>query len=181
MHILTSFVFCIAGALQFLPSFRRHHPAVHRINGRVVAIAGCASAATGLWMTHVYAFPAGLQGSFLYWVRMVLGSAMIVLIGWAIIAIRARDRFRHTASMLRAYAIGQGASTQTVLGIAWIVFAGSEASGPMRDAIMVSAWVLNLAVAQVLIRRLPKARMQPTEPAAPRWQRSVSDAANERT
>jgi hypothetical protein len=173
-HILTSIVFCIAGALQFLPSFRRHSPACHRINGRVVAIAGGASAATGLWMTHVYTFPADLQGSLLYWVRMVLGSSMIILIVWAVLAIRAHDRFRHTASMLRAYAIGQGASTQTIMEIAWIVFAGSEASGSMRDVIMVSAWILNLAVAEVLIGRLPKPGTRRTGPAS---QRSVADRA----
>lgn len=174
LHILTSLVFCIAGTLQFVPSIRRHNPASHRINGRVVAIAGCASAATGLWMTHVYTFPASLQGSLLYWVRIVLGSSMMALIVWAVIAIRSRDRFRHTASMLRAYAIGQGASTQTVMGIAWIVFAGSVATGPVRDAIMVSAWILNLAVAEILIRRLPKPG---TRRAGSARQRSVVDRA----
>lgn len=174
LHILTSLVFCIAGALQFLPSIRRHNPASHRINGRVVAIAGCASAATGLWMTHVYTFPPSLQGSLLYWVRMVLGSSMMVLVVWAVIAIRSRDIFRHAASMLRAYAIGQGASTQTMMGIAWIVFAGSEATGPVRDAIMVSAWILNLAVAEILIRRLPKPGARRAGSAR---QRSVVDRA----
>ena len=175
MHILSAFVFCLAGALQFLPSFGRHHPAIHRLNGRVVAIAGCMSAATGLWMTHVYTFPAGLQGSLLYWVRMVLGSAMILLIVWAVIAIRSRDR-SHTTSMLRAYAIGQGASTQTVMGIAWIIVVGSEATGSVRDVIMISAWnSLNLAIAEVLIGRLPKARMQPAGPAATKWRRAVID------
>ncbi|WP_299729597.1 DUF2306 domain-containing protein [uncultured Tateyamaria sp.] len=167
LHILTSLVFCIAGALQFLPSIRRHNPASHRINGRVVAIAGFVSAATGLWMTHIYTFPTSLQGNLLYWVRIGLGSLMMGLIVWAVIAIRSRNIFRHAASMLRAYAIAQGASTQTMIGIVWIVLAGSEASGPARDAIMVSAWVFNLAVAEVLIRRLPKPRAQP---AAPRRQ-----------
>lgn len=174
LHILTSLVFCIAGALQFLPSIRRHNPASHRINGRVVAIAGCASAATGLWMTHVYTFPPSLQGSLLYWVRMMLGSSMMVLVVWAVIAIRSRDIFRHAASLLRAYAIGQGASTQTMMGIAWIVFAGSEATGPVRDAIMVSAWILNLAVAEILIRRLPKPGARRAGSAR---QRSVVDRA----
>ena len=58
----------------------------------------------------------------------------------------------HSAAMLRAYAIGQGASTQTFLGITWIVISGSEATGLLRDGIMVSAWVLNLAVAEVIIQ-----------------------------
>jgi hypothetical protein len=61
--------------------------------------------------------------------------------------------FQHGASMVRAYAIGQGASTQTVLGISWIIFVGSDAVGPAREALMVFAWVLNLVIAEILIRR----------------------------
>ena len=156
LHIATSVVFCIAGAIQFLPSFRRRHRNGHRMNGRVVAAAGCLSAATGLWMTHVYTFPAELQGSLLYWIRMVLGLWMIGLIVWAVLTIRRRDIIGHSAAMLRAYAIGQGASTQAVLGITWIALTGSEAMGPMRDGIMTFAWVLNLLIAQFLIWRLPK-------------------------
>lgn len=106
LHILTSFLFCIAGALQFLPSIRRHHPATHRVIGRTVVLAGCLAAASGLWMTHIYVFPAELQGNLLYWVRMVLGSLMIGFIVWAVAAIRSRNVFRHSALMLRAYAIG---------------------------------------------------------------------------
>lgn len=169
LHILASFLFCMVGALQFLPSIRRHHRAKHRAIGRVIVIAGCVSASSGLWMTHVYSFPEDLQGALLYWVRMVLGSLMIGFIIWAIIAIRARNIFQHSASMLRAYAIGQGASTQTVLGIGWMILTGSEAMGPMRDGIMVSAWGLNLLVAEVLIRRLPRPDTRSARPAVAKW------------
>ena len=155
LHIVTSVVFCIAGAIQFLPSFRRSHRNGHRMNGRVVAAAGRLSAATGLWMTHVYTFPAELQGSLLYCIRMVLGSGMIGLIVWAVLAIRKRDTVGHSSAMLRAYAIGQG-RRRAVLGITWIAFTESEAMGPMREGIMTFAWVLNLLIAQFLIRRLPK-------------------------
>lgn len=160
LHILASVLFCVAGALQFLPSIRQHHYASHSTIGRIVVLAGCLAAASGLWMTHVYVFPGELQGNLLYWVRMVLGSSMICLIVWAVVAIRSRNVFRHSSSMLRAYAIGQGASTQTILGIGWILAVGSEATGPVREGIMVSAWVLNLLVAELLVRRLlgPKAR-----------------------
>lgn len=156
LHILASLVFCVAGAAQFVPSIRHRYPAPHRVNGRIVAVAGCVSAASGLWMTQAYTFPADLQGSLLYWVRMVLGSSMIGLIVWAVITIRVRDVFRHAASMLRAYAIAQGASTQAVLGIGWIVFVGSEAMGPLRDGLMTFAWGLNLLVAEILIKNLPR-------------------------
>ena len=45
----------------------------------------------------------------------------------------------------------------------------------MRDVIMVSAWILNLAVAEVLIGRLPKPGAQRARPAATKWRRSVID------
>lgn len=151
IHILCSSLFCLLGAVQFLPSIRHHRPATHRAIGRAIAIAGCMSAATGVWMTHFYAFPDELQGSMLYWVRIFLGLSMIGLICWAVIAIRSRNIFQHSASMLRAYAIGQGASTQSFLGLGWIIASGTEPLGPLRDGMMVFAWALNLLVAEYLI------------------------------
>jgi hypothetical protein len=152
LHILSSGLFCVLGAFQFLPSLRRQRSAAHRAIGRVSAAAGCVSALTGLWMTHFYAFPEVLQGAPLYWVRMFLGTAMIALIIWAVITIKSGDVFQHSASIVRAYVIAQGASTQTVLGIAWIILVGSEAVGPLRDGLMIFAWVLNLLAAEILIR-----------------------------
>lgn len=156
LHILSSILFCVAGSLQFLPSLQRQRSAAHRAIGRVSAAAGCVSALSGLWMTHFYVFPEGLQGASLYWVRMVLGTAMFGLIIWAVIAIRSRNGFQHSASMVRAYAIAQGASTQSILGIGWIIAVGSEAMGPLRDGLMIFAWVLNLLAAEILIRSMLK-------------------------
>jgi hypothetical protein len=161
LHILSSFLFCLVGAFQFWPSMRRAHPRAHRRAGRMLVGAGCVSAATGVWMTHVYTFPTELQGSVLYWVRMGLGSAMIGLIGGSVIAIRARRVFQHSAMMMRAYAIGQGASTQTFFGIGWIIWFGAEASGPARDVLMVSAWAGNLIAAEVLIWTVLKSARTP--------------------
>lgn len=161
LHILSSSLFCVLGAFQFLPSLRRQRLAAHRAIGRVIAAAGCVSALTGLWMTHFYAFPEALQGGPLYWVRMVLGTSMIALIIWAVIAIKSRNVFQHSASMVRAYAIAQGASTQAFVGIAWIIAVGSEAMGPLRDGLMIFAWVVNLLAAEIFIRsmlRPPKRR-----------------------
>lgn len=151
LHILSSSLFCLLGVVQFLPSIRCHRPVIHRVLGRAVAIAGGISGATGVWMTHFFAFPDELQGNMLYWVRIILGFSMVGLIGWAVFAIRSRNIFRHGASMLRAYAIGQGASTQSFLGIGWIVVTGTEPLGPLRDGMMVFAWVLNMLVAEYLI------------------------------
>jgi len=156
LHILSSTLFCTLGAIQFLPSVRRHHPAAHRCSGRVVAAAGCVCAGTGLWMTHFFSFPADLQGDLLYAVRIILGFTMIGYIGWAVVAARFRNISGHRAAMLRAYAIGQGASTQSILLIAWIVIQGTEPLGLARDSMMVSAWVLNLVAAELVVQRLLK-------------------------
>jgi len=153
LHILSSTLFCTLGAIQFLPSARRHHPAAHRCSGRVVVAAGCVSAGTGLWMTHFFSFPADLQGDLLYAVRMILGWVMIGYIAWAVVAVRSRNISGHRAAMLRAYAIGQGASTQSILGIAWIVIQGTEPLGLARDSVMVIAWVLNLVAAELVVQR----------------------------
>ncbi|UWR25738.1 DUF2306 domain-containing protein [Sulfitobacter sp. S223] len=176
LHITSSSLFCVLGAFQFLPSPRRQRPAAHRVIGRLIAIAGCISALTGLWMTHFYVFPEPLQGPALYRVRMVLGTAMVGLIIWAVIAARSLNVLQHSASMVRAYAIGQGASTQTVLGISWIIAVGSEAMGPLRDGLMIFAWVVNLLAAEIFIRamlRPPKRRQKhsslpPVRPSIPR-------------
>lgn len=153
LHILASFVFCLFGALQFMPSIRRRAPAFHRAVGRIVVVAGTLSALAGLWMTQVFSFPEGLQGSLLYGTRLVLGVSMVALIIWAMIAIGARNIPAHGAAMLRAYAIGQGAATQTVLGAAWMIAVGSESTGLPRDMLIVTAWGLNLLIAEYVIRR----------------------------
>ena len=162
LHILSSFLFCLGGALQFLPSMRRYHSSLHRMMGRVVAAAGCMSALTGLWMTHFYTFPSELQGELLYWVRIALSLSMVGLIVWAVIAIRSRNLGGHSTAMLRAYAIGQGASTQAVLGISWMVAFGTEPLGPLRDVMMVFAWGLNLLIAELLISKVFAPRTLPT-------------------
>ena len=175
LHVISSFIFCILGAAQFLPSFRRGASRLHRRIGRVVAAAGLISALTGLWMTLTYPIPQVLQGDALYWVRIALSLVMTGLIIYGVIAIRARKPLEHGAAMLRAYAIGQGASTQTVLGLIWMIALGSEALGPTRDVLMIGSWVLNLIVAELLIRRFlrPKAKVAPrnqvgqADPTAP--------------
>lgn len=161
VHVLSSFLFCILGAIQFLPSVRRHHLDLHRMMGRVLVVAGFISAATALWMTHFFVFPEDLQGALLYWVRMVLSLAMCGLIIWAVISVRSRNVRPHGSAMIRAYAIAQGASTQTFLGIGWIVAVGTELQGPLRDVVMVAAWGINLVAAEYLISQIFSPRTRP--------------------
>ncbi len=159
LHIVSSFVFCLIGSIQFLPSVRRWRVDLHRRLGWIIASAGLVSALTGFWMTNVFDFPADLQGPMLYWGRVVLSTAMAGLIVSAVVAAKRRDINHHRAAMVRAYAIGQGASTQAVLGIAIMVGFGIEPAGFWRDITMLGAWALNLILAQALISGwMPRAR-----------------------
>ncbi|MGB0497073.1 MAG: DUF2306 domain-containing protein [Rubricella sp.] len=158
LHILGSSIFCLAGALQFLPGLRHARPGLHRGLGRIVALAGLASALSGLWMTLAYPFPQALQGPLLLAARSGVSLAMAGLILHAVIAIRGRKVDAHRAAMIRAYAIAQGASTQTALLIASILATGIEPSGFPRDLVMVAAWIINLAIAEALIHRTRRPR-----------------------
>jgi uncharacterized membrane protein len=149
VHIVASSVFLVLGALQFVPTLRRRR--WHRIAGRIVAPAGLLSALSALWMTLFYAMPA-INGVALFVERLVFGSAMAAAIVVAFVAIRRGDVSTHGAWMTRAYAIGLGAGTQVFTFLPWTLVFG--APGEAAHAVLMGAgWVINLAVAEVVIRR----------------------------
>ncbi len=154
VHIISATMFCILGAFQFAPQLRRHRPRWHRIAGRVVVVAGITAGFSGLWMTQFYPLRPHLEGNLLYSFRLFFGSVMIVCIAQGFFAIRRRDVTQHRAWMLRGYAIGQGAGTQVLIFLPWTLLLGKP-SEVNRDLLMGAAWVINLALAEWLIRRRP--------------------------
>ena len=152
LHLISSVPYCILGAFQFLPSFRNAYPKWHRLIGRFLVLAGIVSALSGLWMTHSYSFPASLQGELLYGVRIIVGLAMIASIYLGLTAIRMKRFSQHKAWMIRAYALGQGAGTQVMISIPWFILFG-ESTGLTRDILMTLGWLINLALAEIIIHR----------------------------
>jgi uncharacterized membrane protein len=149
VHIISSVVFLVLGALQFAPSLRRRR--WHRIAGRIVAPAGLASAMSALWMTAFYDIPDTGSGA-LFAMRLVFGAAMAAGIVVAFLAIRRGDVRSHSAWMTRAYAIGLGAGTQVFTLLPWTIAFG--APGELTHAALMGAgWVINLIVAEFVIRR----------------------------
>jgi uncharacterized membrane protein YozB (DUF420 family) len=57
LHIVSSAIYCIVGAFQLAPGFRRRRPQWHRAAGRVLLPIGLVVALSGLWMTQF--FPLG--------------------------------------------------------------------------------------------------------------------------
>ena len=86
--------------------------------------------------------------------RLVFGAAMAASILLGLRAVLRRDFVSHRAWMIRGYAIGIGAGTQVLTALVWIlVTGGAVANGPTTCALLVAGWVLNLAVAEAIIRR----------------------------
>jgi uncharacterized membrane protein len=163
LHILVVIPFCILGAFQFAPGFRRRRRGWHRAAGRVLAPFGLVAALTGLWMAHFYPWPEA-DGELLYAFRLLFGSAMVVSILLALAAIRRRDFASHGAWMMRGYAIGMGAGTQVLTHLPWFLLVGTPGK-LSRGLLMGAGWVINLAVAEWIIRRRP-ARPIPVLPMA---------------
>jgi uncharacterized membrane protein len=161
-HIVSSVLYCILGAFQFLLSFRRKYPKWHRLAGRLLVSAGIVSAISGLWMTLYYPFPGHLQGNLLYFIRIFVAFSMTAFILLGLSAVFKKRIAQHQAWMIRAYALGQAAGTQVVIAIPWLLTIG-EPSGLTRDILMTAAWIINIVVAEWVINR--QARPNRTAPA----------------
>jgi uncharacterized membrane protein len=163
VHIVGVTVYSLLGALQFVPSLRRGRPSWHRIAGRILVPAGVLVALSGLWMTVFYPRPVG-DGEALLVVRLIFGSAMLASIVLAVYAIRRRDFPRHGAWMTRGYAIALGAGTQVFTMLPWVLVFGPIGAGDElpRTVLMTAGWVINVGVAEYVIRRRPAHRSNRT-------------------
>ncbi|MGR6964706.1 DUF2306 domain-containing protein [Geodermatophilus sp. URMC 61] len=165
VHIVGASVFCLLGAFQFAPAFRRRRPGWHRRAGRLLVLSGLAAALSGLWMTLSFPRPPA-DDVLLTPIRLFFGAAMAGCIVLGVAAIRRRDVDGHRAWMARGYAIGLGAGTQVLTHLPWVLLAG-QPSGTPRVLLMLAGWVVNLAVTEWALRHRP-ARAVPSPRRATR-------------
>jgi len=151
LHVVSATLYCLLGAFQFSRGVRLRWPRVHRRAGVLLTLCGLLAGLTGFWMTVRYPIPTGLQGPILYVVRLVVASAMIASIAVAWSSILRRNIARHEAFMIRAYALGQGASTQVVVLLPWMLIS-HESHGVTRDLLMTLSWGINVVIAESIIR-----------------------------
>lgn len=138
-----------------VPLIRRRHRTWHRRAGRVLTIAGLVVAGSAIWLTLGYPPKPG-TGSLLFVLRLGFGSAMAACLVLGFSAIRRRDVAAHRAWMIRAYAIALAAGTQAFTeGIGQALLGTGELQGDLAKA---AGWVINLAVAEWVIRRRPARR-----------------------
>jgi hypothetical protein len=151
LHIVSATLFSVVGAFQFLPGLRRGRRSWHTMAGRVLLPAGFVLAASGLWMATFSAHPVG-DGPALLAIRVVFGTYMLTCLVLAVRALMRRGYAAHGAWMTRAYGLGVAAGTQAIALIPGSILFGSS-NEISRAVAMGGAWVLNLAVAEFVIRR----------------------------
>ena len=151
VHIPAAIVYSVLGAFQFSAAFRRRRRGWHRAAGRILAPCGLVVALSGLWMARFYPWPEG-DGQLVYLERLVFGSAMVLSIVLGLYAIRRRDFAAHGMWMTRAYAIGLGAGTQVLTHLPWFLLASGKPGELPRGVMMGAGWVINVLVAEWIIR-----------------------------
>lgn len=157
VHVLSAVPYAVLGAFQFSSGLRRRHPRWHRGTGKALVPLGLLVALSGLWMTLFYARQPG-TGDLAYLLRLVFGSALAASIVLGVAAIRRVDVPTHQAWMTRAYAIALAAATQTVtLGVGPALFGPAVLT---KDLSLGLGWVMNLAVAEIIIHRYARASVR---------------------
>lgn len=151
IHIVSVTIFSLLGAVQFVPALRRRRNGWHRVAGLIFIPAGLLTALSGMWMAAFYPHPLG-DGVALSGLRLLFGAVMTASILLGIRAVVRHKFVAHGDWMTRAYAIGMGAGTQAIVLILGSIIFGSthELS---RTILMGAAWVINLTVAEMVIRR----------------------------
>lgn len=158
VHLVSGTAYAVVGAFQFHATFRRTHRTWHRRTGRVLIVLGLTAALSAVWLTLFYDGKND-SGVLVNSFRLLFASAMAASLVLAFLAIRRRNVARHRAWMIRGYAIGLGAATQIfTLGFGEPVFGGSVTS---RALLTGAGWVINLAIAEWIIRRRPRRRARP--------------------
>jgi uncharacterized membrane protein len=153
IHIISSAMYALLGAFQFVSRLWRRGNNWHRWVGRLLVPCGLLVGGSGLWMTVFYPRPEGAS-DLLYAFRLLFGLGMVLSVILGYVAIRRRDIIQHRAWMTRAYAIGLGAGTQVLTGIVGALTLGTV--NEFENALLMgAAWIINLVFAEWLIRRRP--------------------------
>lgn len=152
VHIVATVLFSMLGALQFSSGLRRARRGLHRAMGMLLVPCALIVATTGLWMTVTYPWAEG-DGLAVYLERLIVGVLMLAAVGKGVEALLRRDFTAHGEWMIRAYAIGLGAGTQVLTHLPWFLLAEGKPAGVPRAVMMGAGWVINIVVAEWVIRR----------------------------
>ncbi len=151
MHVLGGAAFGILGPIQFSRVLMRKYGLLHRVMGRVFVAAGAMISLSSLGL--LWHFP-GTYSVAISSGRLLFGIALGVALAFAMQAIRNRDFTRHRNWMIRAYAIGIGATAVSMVFFPIYVITGEPPMGLAADIAFLGAWTACVVFAEGLVRRI---------------------------
>jgi uncharacterized membrane protein len=151
LHVLGGATFGLLGPIQFGRALVPKYGRLHRILGRVFVTAGamiCLSSLSLLWR-FPEAYSVAISSG-----RLVFGIGLGIALVLAMQAIYTRDFHRHRNWMIRAYAIGIGATAVTMVFFPIYLVTGEPPTGIVADIAFLGAWTACVVFAEVLVRRI---------------------------
>lgn len=150
LHALAGAAFGIAGPMNFVLALRRRFGRLHRVTGWIFFGSGLG---LGLTALSLLLSVEPQRTPLVDIARGVFGLMLVVAIAMAIAAIRRRDIQRHRAWVIRAYAVGMGLGTVSLVFFPIYLVTGAAPQGLVSDILFVASWSLNIAFAEWVIRR----------------------------
>lgn len=150
MHVLGGATFGILGPIQFGRVLMRKYGRLHRVMGRVFVAAGAMISLSSLSLLWHFpdAYSVAVNSG-----RLLFGIALGAALVMAMLAIRKRDFARHRNWMIRAYAIGMGATAVTMVFFPIYAITGEAPTGLVSDIIFLGSWTACIAFTEALVRR----------------------------
>lgn len=152
-HAICGVAFGVIGPLQFGRVLARKYGRLHRVLGRVFVVAGAFLSLSSL--TLLWEFP-DTNGVVVNAGRLVFGIALGIALIFAMVAIKRRNIPAHRDWMIRAYAIGMGATLVAIFFIPIFVITGEPPMGLASDILFIGSWAACVVFAEWLIRRINK-------------------------
>ncbi len=150
LHALAGVLFGVLGPVQFVRALRLRFGALHALAGRIFVLAGAGLALSGLGLLlQVQSTASGLLDV----ARATFGAALWVALLRGLLAARQRDLRAHRAWMIRAYALGMGTGTAALFLFPAYLIGGDAVLGLVADMVVVTAWLLNIGLAEWVVRR----------------------------
>jgi uncharacterized membrane protein len=164
LHALGGLLFGLLGPIQFAGVLKRRFGRLHRVTGRVFVMAGLL---LGLSSLRLLAEFPDASTWVLVSARLLAGLAVAVSLILAVVAIRRRDVTRHKAWMIRAYAIGMGPATISFIMFPIFLTTGEPPEGYAADFLFVASWIINITIAELVVRRTGAVTVKPLSLTAP--------------
>ncbi|WP_433043137.1 DUF2306 domain-containing protein [Dactylosporangium sp. CS-033363] len=159
VHIFTAAVALVVGPLQFMPRVRARRR-LHRVLGRVYLLGGVLPSALATVPVAIWSGRPLTQ--------VGLTTAAVLWLATGVLAYRAarrRDFTAHRAWMMRNYALTLLAVTARLLVplllLTQLPFGGAPDPKALIPAGQTLGWIVNLIVAELLIRRASASRGSP--------------------